>query len=111
MEPVLNTIWEVAFAILMGSLLVGAFLYSQFVRILRARHPDVWKSLGSPTLVTHNTLRNFRSMSRFLLEKHYFSLDDEELNRIAKRLQLLRRVGGIATLLAFGVFLVIVILG
>jgi hypothetical protein len=72
-------------ALLAGA--VGGFVLSyQFLGLLKDKHPDIWTSLGSPTLFLHNTPKNNKAVLRFLRRREYLRVGDEELTRRSIRL-------------------------
>ena len=80
---------------LAGILFVWGFvtlsLYASILRALRTRHPDVWKGLGSPTLITNNSLKNTLATRRFLRHREYAKLGDEQLDQTIRWHRLLER--------------------
>jgi hypothetical protein len=86
-----------AFVILMISCIVGFALHSYFLRELRSRHPDIWESLGRPTLIMNNSISNGLAVQRFLWRREYESLDDPEFVQLSRVL----RTFGIAYLVLF----------
>lgn len=73
-------------AVLTLFILVLAF-HSKLLQRLKRRHPETWKSLGSPTLLLNNSIANSSRLLRFVHGKHYLELNDDELNRTARRLR------------------------
>ncbi len=66
-----------------GLFIVGFTLDGVLRRSLRRRHPEVWRSLGSPTLVMNNSISNGLRLERFLWASEYKALSDPALNRLA----------------------------
>lgn len=54
-------------------------------RRLRMRHPEVWQSLGAPTLLRNSSVRNWLRLERYLWTSRYRSLADPELEALARR--------------------------
>lgn len=78
-------------------LVVGFALERAFREALRQRHPAVWASLGSPTLIWNNSLANNFSTQRYLWTSRYGALGDKHLSGVALALKLV----SVAYLLAF----------
>ena len=72
------------FGILMLSVVVGLALTARLHRLLRTRQPDVYDSLGRPTLFLNNTIRNGWAFQRFLLGGHFQEIDDPETLRLCR---------------------------
>lgn len=77
------------FSILLVVTITGAGLYSRLLTVLRSRHSEVWKALGSPTLIVNNTLRNSLHMWRFVYGGGYRKLEDQDVDRLVTWLRLL----------------------
>jgi hypothetical protein len=50
-----------------------------FLRVLRNRHPDVWKQLGEPGLLRNNDLPTQIRISRYLISRTYRGLPNKRL--------------------------------
>jgi len=66
--------------------ILGIYLHCRFVSLLRDKYPEKWKALGSPALLTNNSIKNNIAIMSFLKNKEYLSIGDQELNRISKLL-------------------------
>jgi hypothetical protein len=68
------------FALLILGLCVAVWfpLVARLHRLLRTRQPDVYESLGRPTLILNNSIRNGWLFSRSLLAGHFQDIDDAE---------------------------------
>ena len=64
-----------------------------FYRKLRTRHPEVWASLGSPTLFYSASVRNQRAVSRFIWRGEYRKLKDTSITVIVRWIVFLSKVG------------------
>lgn len=73
----------VVFLLLLAVMILGAVLYSRLLALLRDRHSEAWKTLGSPTLVANNTLRNSLAMWRFVFLGQHRRLVDKEVDGLA----------------------------
>lgn len=67
---------EIVFLVLGVGVAVGFVLHSRFLKILKTRHPDVWETLGKPSLFLNNSIKNGWAVQRFLFKKEYLSLND-----------------------------------
>ena len=57
-------------------------LTARLYRLLRTRHPDVYDSLGRPTLIFSNNIRNGWLVTQFLLGGHFEGIEDSEILRL-----------------------------
>jgi uncharacterized membrane protein SpoIIM required for sporulation len=71
------------FLVLLASAVGGLALFAKLLRQLRCRHQEVWKSLGSPTLVAGNSPAASFAFIRYLIHREYQRLDDPETIRLA----------------------------
>jgi hypothetical protein len=69
-------------AILMASVGLGFFLTARLYSLLRKRHPDLYKSLGSPSLFLNNSIQNGLAVQRFVLLGRFRQIDDPQLVRL-----------------------------
>lgn len=65
---------------------IGVPAYVKLLRILRERHGDLWNELGQPTLMMGSPSRSLK-VQKFLYSKRAFGIDDLELQRSVKFLQ------------------------
>jgi hypothetical protein len=75
---------QVFFLALLALFLVGAALDFWLLRLLRIDHTDTWRSLGSPTLVTGNSLRSMHAVRTFIAEGRHRRLNDRRIDRIVR---------------------------
>ena len=75
---------QVLFFILTGCVIVWFVLVARLHRLLRTRHPNIYDSLGRPTLILNNSLQNSGLFLRFLLGGHFESIDDGETLRLCR---------------------------
>src|SRR4051812_11754041 len=76
---------QVLFFILTGCMMILWFvLVARLHRLLRTRHPNVYDSLGRPTLILNNSLQNSGLFLRFLFGGHFESIDDGETVRLCR---------------------------
>src|SRR5205823_3286120 len=72
----------VLFFVLLACVVVWFILITRLFRLLRTRHPAVYDSLGRPTLILNNSIRNGWLFTRFLLGGHFRDIDDTETVRL-----------------------------
>jgi hypothetical protein len=72
------------FVILLVCVIIWFVLVTRLFRLLRTRHPDVYDSLGRPTLILNNSIRNSWLFTRFLLGGHFEAIDDGETLRLCQ---------------------------
>jgi len=63
---------------------VGIILDAVLLSYLKNRQPQVWQTLGQPSLFLNNSIRNNMSMIKFLWKKEYLGANDSTLNLIAR---------------------------
>jgi len=85
--------------------LAGVFSHACIINALRRRHPETWKRLGSPTLVTNNSIHNTRRLRAYIKSGDYRDLDDPRLERTI-RIGRLLEVGYLMVLLVFAALFV-----
>ncbi len=69
----------------------GIVLHARFLRALRQRYPRTWESLGRPTMIRNNTIRNSRAAQRFLRRREYEALEDPGLSALCDILRVYTR--------------------
>jgi hypothetical protein len=69
----------------------GIVLHARFLRTLRQRHPRAWESVGRPTMVRNNTIRNSRAAQRFLRRREYEALEDPGFSALCDVLRVYTR--------------------
>ncbi len=70
------------FFVLVIAAVIGFPIHREFQRQLRECHPDVWRSLGSPSF-WNNSMANGFAVMRFLWKKEYEAVGDPEFTRAA----------------------------
>jgi uncharacterized membrane protein YraQ (UPF0718 family) len=93
----------ILFFALMLAVIVGLVMQHFFLQEMRSHHPDVWESLGRPTLIRNNTISNGLAVLRFLWRKEYQALDDAKFIRFAAFVR--------AYLIAYTVFFALIVIG
>jgi len=84
MEPLI----AILFIVLAISCLVGFILHCVFLSRLRTRHPQTWEALERPALFLNNSIGNGVAVQRFLWQRKYRELGDEQFVRFADFLRL-----------------------
>jgi len=75
---------QVLFIIVMLVICFGTILHHRFLRLMRVRHPSIWRSVGQPSVFSvGGSLIMSIPLLRFLWRKEYLSLDDQEFARLA----------------------------
>jgi hypothetical protein len=87
LDPVLEGLILLLLLLLPG----GIVLHARFLRALRQRYPRVWESLGRPTMIRNNTIRNSRAAQRFLRRREYETLEDPDLSALCDILRVYTR--------------------
>src|SRR5436190_3398311 len=72
------------FSMLMASVIAWFIMATHLFRLLRTRHPDVYDSLGRPTLILNNNVQNGWLFMRFLLGGRFEKIDDAETLRLCQ---------------------------
>jgi Na+-driven multidrug efflux pump len=75
---------------LISACLFGIFLYlfATFLRLLREDHPDVYRELGSPSLLPKDPLSPDWSTAKFVWSGAYRKVGDARLSRLGVLLRL-----------------------
>lgn len=84
--------------------LVGAVLGKWLCDRLESHHPEVWRSLGEPSLFLGASIQAQRRTSKFLWNRAYEDLGDERLNRVAGAAKILAVLIVVLFSLALGGF-------
>lgn len=65
--------------------LIGVYLFAvwRFERYMQFNHPEEWKLLGSPNVITHNTFSNNLKFMRYISRRAYSQLNDSILSKYA----------------------------
>jgi hypothetical protein len=86
---------------------LAMILHGLFLRRLRREYPEVWESLGRPTLIINNSPRNSLASLKYLFAAQYRELPDDGFVRYCDFLRMFDLVYGIV----FGAWLLINVLG
>jgi hypothetical protein len=77
------------FCIMPVTIFLGYFYTGKIIRILKTKYPDVWISLGEPSLFFNNSIKNSRNLKKFLKNP---SVEDEDISKIAHILKITERI-------------------
>ena len=69
----------VLYVVLMISVVIGLSAHHVFLRRLRLDHHETWVSLGSPSLIFNNSIKNGLAVNRFIWKRRYKDLGDPAL--------------------------------
>ena len=83
----------------------GVLNHARIIRILRRRHEDEWKQIGSPSLIENNSIANARRLRVFLKNRGHERLGDEQLNRSVRVQQFIERAY-VVVLLVFAIYFI-----
>ncbi len=82
----LISIFKIAVIVL---LIVSNSIYllriKKLIAYLKKEHGDEWSRLGEFSLIENNSLRNAKTMYRYLKSKEYEKLSDPELSTLARK--------------------------
>lgn len=68
------------FATLFVLLVLIVSLIGRVLTLLRDNHNDKWVSLGKPTLIANNSIRNSVSIFRFIVKREFEGLSDPQIS-------------------------------
>ena len=74
---------SVLFAALFVQVGLWFWLSRKMFRLLAVRHPQKYEEMGRPTVFLNNSIKNGWAFTRFFYGRHYVSLGDPEVNRVA----------------------------
>jgi len=61
----------------LGGILINRSLYGK----LKSTHPDVYKTLGEPTIFLNNSIKNSLLVNKFIWKRQYLKLRDKKTVR------------------------------
>ena len=105
-QGIASVLFFAAFPVLI--LLIGFYLWSvwKFERFIEKEYPDSWQSLGSPNLITHNSISNNLKFIKFLRRKGYEHFGDDVLNKRASLCWNLYKIIAIGFLLVSAILVI-----
>lgn len=68
--------------------IVWFVLLNELFTTLRSRHPGIFSSIGSPSLILNNSISNNLATFRFILSSRALETDDKRLIQLVKRLRI-----------------------
>lgn len=74
--------FKVWFGGLFVLLLVWLYLCLKLFKILKTRHPSIYKSIGEPAL-TNNTISNNLLLVKYLFKREWRTIDDASLSKLS----------------------------
>ncbi len=75
-----------------ASAVVGLILRYRFIAWLKKTQPAAWQELGSPTLFTNNSLKNYLAVRKFLKSMDSSNIGDPELAKRGRALVFFNKV-------------------
>ena len=84
----MSTMQIIWFGVLFAAILVWFALASRLLSLLKDDHHDVYESLGSPSLVANNSVKNNWLSLRFLMSGAYRSIEDDRVSRLCRFMRL-----------------------
>jgi hypothetical protein len=97
----------VALAILLA---LNLYLRRKLLKQLRESHEEVWKDLGSPSLVKNNSFENGVATLRLIWGPGCRKLNDPALNQLARTERMLHIIQGVVLLLALSLMFSVLLL-
>ena len=91
------------FWLLMIYAIIGIIPTMIFYKILKAKYPSIYESLGSPSLMCHKALKNGNSVYKYIRKKQYRGLPDKSFVRLCDFL----RISGRIVLIGFVVLVIL----
>lgn len=82
------TISQILFLVLIPLCIFGLVAIWYFLRYMKSRHFAIWKSLGEPSLLLHNGMKNNLLLWRFLIKRDYRTSQDERFIRLSSFLRM-----------------------
>lgn len=92
MEKILFTL---CYGLMWVQFVIYFYVLIRVFKQLKEEHPEVWRELGSPTLIKNNTFENTATFFRFLRHGKYNEIDDPLLTKRCRLLWLLFYTYGI----------------
>jgi hypothetical protein len=81
-------------------LALNLYLRSKILNLLRESHEEIWKGLGSPSLVQNNSFENGVATLRFIWGRGHRRPNDPSLDRLIRTERMLHVIQGVVLLLA-----------
>ncbi len=84
----MDTTQAMWFGVLFAATLAWFGLASRLFGLLKESHPEIYESLGSPSLFLNNSISNNWSSLKFLATGSYRNLDDDRVTRLCQFMRL-----------------------
>jgi hypothetical protein len=95
-----NQLIAVGIVVIMAISGLSSFILSgRVLALMRERHRDVWKNLGSPTMFLNNSIGNGVRLWLFNVRGGYKRLNDPQLTRLARWMNATSIVYGLSLIL------------
>jgi len=107
MPKITETLFDDFFVVYLLIFAAAAAFNWAYKRRIRMNHAEAWKALGSPTLLSNNSILNGLRSTNFLLRKRYEELGDETLNFYGRW----ARAGLLAIIGYLGLSIIFVVIG
>ena len=78
----MDTVQVVWFSVLFAAIVAWFGLAARMFRLLRQNHREVYESLGSPSLLLNNSIRNGWLSLRFLMRGDYRDVNDDRVRKL-----------------------------
>ncbi|WP_339075312.1 hypothetical protein [Teredinibacter turnerae] len=75
----MKDVFPIMFGVLFHSVFVWFFLCYRLFKILEARHPEKYESMGKPSLIKNNSLSSNITFMKFLFKREWRDLEDSGL--------------------------------
>ena len=80
---IVEVIFFVFFVAMFFLVLTWLFLTKKLFKLIEKNHPDKYRDMGEPNLVTNNSLSTNIAFMRYLYNKEWKQLDDLELSSLS----------------------------
>jgi nitrate reductase gamma subunit len=87
----------------LGGLLLNRYLY----KTLKTNYPDIYKSLGEPSVFLNNSIRNSILVNKFIWKRKYVNLPNKDFKKFCDFLF----VYGIGCWMVFAIFFIMMVFG
>jgi hypothetical protein len=88
----INRALPIAFAVLLMEGALFFFFFHKLLTYLKERHFNKWEELGSPSMISNNTIKNDLAVSNFFRIEEYLIMNDPYLIELCKRINTLKKL-------------------
>lgn len=92
MQYVFAIIFIIAFISMFVLPLITLYFHIRIMRIIKAQHPDIWESLGAPSVFSSKKIGAQLSLQRFIWKREYSACNDQTLISNCQRLTNLYKI-------------------